>query len=112
MIHVERAEAAVGQNISLPCLLNDTLHTNVIQIEWRKKPSTKLVVHHAQIGPYYYRSDVVFLPENGDDNKLKGSYLQIFNTQVNDSGKYVCELTTYPHGSISRETLLEVKGKK
>ncbi|CAL8276726.1 unnamed protein product [Arctogadus glacialis] len=103
------AEAAVGQNISLPCILNDAFDTKILQIEWRKKPSSKLVVHLVDFGTHYFRHDVKFQTKMGDNNKLKGSYLQLFNTQVNDSGTYVCDLTTYPNGSISRETRLEVK---
>ncbi|CAL8276714.1 unnamed protein product [Arctogadus glacialis] len=108
VIHFSEAEAAVGQNISLPCILNDAFDTNIIQIEWRKKPSSKLVVHHVNFGTTY-RDDVKFQSKMGDNNKLKGSYLQLFQVQVNDSGTYVCDLTTYPGGSMSRETRLEVK---
>ncbi|CAL8276717.1 unnamed protein product [Arctogadus glacialis] len=103
------AEAAVGQNISLPCFLNDAFDTKILQIEWRKKPSSKLVVHLVDFGTHYFRHDVKFQTEMGDNNKLKGSYLQLFQVQVNDSGTYVCDLTTYTNGSISRETRLEVK---
>ena len=112
VIHFEKEEVAVGQNISLPCIFNDTFDVKISQIEWRKKPSLKLVVHHVKVGPHYFRNDVWLQTEVGDNDTLQGSYLQLFNTQVNDSGTYVCELITYPYGSMSRETQLEVKGKK
>ncbi|XP_030217790.1 T-cell surface protein tactile isoform X2 [Gadus morhua] len=109
VIHFEKEEVAVGQNISLPCIFNDTFDVKISQIEWRKKPSLKLVVHHVKVGPHYFRNDVWLQTEVGDNDTLQGSYLQLFNTQVNDSGTYVCELITYPYGSMSRETQLEVK---
>ncbi|CAL8400983.1 unnamed protein product [Boreogadus saida] len=108
VIHFEKEEVAVGQNISLPCIFNDTFDVKISQIEWRKKPSLKLVVYHVKNGPHYFRN-VSLQIEMGDNDALQGSYLQLFNTQVNDSGSYVCELTTYPYGSMSRETRLEVK---
>ncbi|XP_030217796.1 uncharacterized protein si:ch1073-15f19.2 isoform X6 [Gadus morhua] len=103
------AEAAVGQNISLPCILNDAFDTKILQIEWGKKSSSKLVVYNVDVGTHYFRHDVKFQTKMGDNNTLKGSYLQLFQVQVNDSGTYVCDLTTFPKGSISRETRLEVK---
>ncbi|XP_059912036.1 T-cell surface protein tactile [Gadus macrocephalus] len=109
VIHFEKEEVAAGQNISLPCIFNDTFDIKISQIEWRKKPSLKLVVHHVTNGPHYFRNDVWLQTEMGDNDTLQGSYLQLFNTQVNDSGTYVCELITYPYGSMSRETRLEVK---
>ncbi|CAL8363583.1 unnamed protein product [Lota lota] len=107
--HFETAEASVGQNISLPCIYNDTLEIKIAQIEWHMKLGAKLVVYLVQMGPHYFRGNLVFHPVMGDDNKLRGSYLELYHAQVNDNGTYVCELTTYPHGSISKETRLEVK---
>ena len=114
VIHVAEAEVAVGQNVSLPCIFNDTLDATISQMEWRLKPRIKLVVFHVTKGAYHnsHSLSLKFLTETGDANKLKGSYLQINNAQVNASGTYVCELVTYPHGSISRETRLRVRGKK
>ncbi|XP_056451058.1 T-cell surface protein tactile [Gadus chalcogrammus] len=108
VIHFEEEEVAVGQNISLPCIFNDTFDIKISQIEWLKKPSLKLVVHNVKNGPHYFRN-VSLQIEIADIDALQGSYLQLFNTQVNDSGTYVCDLTTYPNGSMSRETRLEVK---
>ncbi|KAG7259248.1 hypothetical protein CRUP_035921 [Coryphaenoides rupestris] len=60
------------------------------------------------IGSTIFHQDVELHPETDDHNKLLGSYLYLQHARVNNSGTYMCELTTYPQGTIGRTTHLNV----
>lgn len=101
-------EAVEGQDVALPCLLNST-NTQLGNIEWsrRRNETTRLVVYNAMFGLEYFWPDVSIQIENN----TMGSYLHLNQVTTRDSGTYVCELSTFPHGSIKRETVLIIRGK-
>lgn len=114
VLHDKMRQAAVGQSIRLPCIFNGTVEISISQIEWRRQnPDTRLVVHHKQFGTHSNNEtdqDVKCRAEMDDSGQLMGLYLYLGHVRVNDSGTYVCELTTYPFGSVSKQTHLIVKG--
>ncbi|KAM9348858.1 uncharacterized protein ABDE67_010899 [Symphorus nematophorus] len=46
------------------------------------------------------------------ENNMMGSHLELSEVTKWDSGVYICDLTTFPLGSIRRETVLEIKDVK
>lgn len=101
-------EAVEGQDVALPCLLDST-NLQLGNIEWsrRTNETTQLVVYNAMFGLEYFWPNVTIQTEN---NTL-GSYLHLNGVTRRDSGTYICELSTFPLGSIKRETVLNVRGK-
>lgn len=108
MFHHEKMEGVEGQDVALPCFLNST-NLQLGNIEWSKRRSetTRLVVYNAQYGLKYYWPNVTIWIENN----TMGSYLHLNQVTRWDSGTYVCELSTFPYGSIKRETVLKIRGK-
>lgn len=108
VFHYEEFEAVEGQDVALPCLLNHT-RLQLGNIEWskRRNKTTKLVVYNAMFGFKYFWPNVTIQIENN----TMGSYLHLNQVTRGDSGTYVCELSTFPLGSIKRETVLKIIGK-
>lgn len=108
VFHYKKKEAVEGQDVALPCLLNRT-NVQLGNIEWSKsgKETTKLVVYNAMYGYKYFWPNVTIQIEN---NTL-GAYLLLNGVTRWDSGTYVCELSTFPLGSIRTETVLKITGK-
>ncbi|KAM4620200.1 uncharacterized protein ACJ7VT_006903 isoform 2-T2 [Polymixia lowei] len=113
VFHDKTTEAAVGQNVSLPCIVENKPDLKIVQIEWRKRDGndTKLVVHSKGHGTHTFKPSIALQLKTNDSLEygLLGSYLQIHRVEKQDSGIYVCDITTYPLGSISTETELKVK---
>lgn len=107
VFHYKKMEAVEGQDVALPCLLNST-NLQLGNIEWSKsgKETTKLVVYNAMFGLEDFWPNVTIHIEN---NTL-GTYLLLNGVTRWDSGTYVCELSTFPQGSIRRETVLKIIG--
>ncbi|XP_074529115.1 uncharacterized protein LOC141792176 [Halichoeres trimaculatus] len=104
VFYQKKIEALVGQNVTLPCFVKNT-DVRIASVEWRKMPyETKLVLHSPRFGTHYFWPNVTIQTES----KSLGS-LQISRVSKWDSGVYVCDLATFPLGSIRRETQLEVK---
>ncbi|XP_059395458.1 titin isoform X2 [Carassius carassius] len=109
------AIAVEGQNISLQCILGDEHDITIIQLEWIKQRKDKemidqkIAVFHPGYPIYYLQSG--FLLEtvtSSKTGKLQGSILTLREVRVNDTGNYICEITSYPSGSIKRITKLQV----
>ncbi|XP_023122372.2 T-cell surface protein tactile [Amphiprion ocellaris] len=111
LLHADTVEAAVGQNITLPCIVKKPTDLKIVSTEWSKKTneSTKLALYSSGHGYHYFRPNVTILIKNNDANKLTGSCLHLPEVKKWDSGIYVCEMTTFPLGSIKTETELIVK---
>lgn len=45
-----------------------------------------------------------------DKEKLMGTSLVLKDVEAKDSGRYICDITTYPNGSIRKVTRLKVEG--
>ncbi|XP_066556023.1 carcinoembryonic antigen-related cell adhesion molecule 1 [Amia ocellicauda] len=103
--------ASVGQNVSIPCFTEENKNLNVAQIEWKKVESgkeVKLIVHNPSFSTIHYHN-VTFNPlMKGEPVKLYGGILQLFNVDHSDRGRYICDLTTFPFGSLNNITDLFV----
>ncbi|XP_056323411.1 T-cell surface protein tactile [Danio aesculapii] len=113
--HNVSATAVEGQNVSLQCIVGEEHAITIIQLEWSKLPianekiEQKIVVFHPQLEAKYFKNDsllkVVTSPNTG---KLLGSILTLYKVTVEDSGNYVCEITSFPNGSIKKRSKLQV----
>ncbi|XP_033996112.1 B-cell receptor CD22-like isoform X2 [Trematomus bernacchii] len=105
ILHYEKMEAVVGENVTLPCIIQSSPSLTITSVEWRKNKSrnTKLAVYT----PTYGLSQ--FWPNVTMQIVPNGSYLHLHSVETWDSGFYICEIATFPLGSISSETELEIK---
>ncbi|XP_075996379.1 uncharacterized protein LOC142990461 [Genypterus blacodes] len=105
-------EGEVGQNITLRCGVQNSTSSKLqfIQTEWSKKEggNSKLAVYHHSLGLQLFRPGVSLQTESQD--MMMGSYLHLHGLSRSDRGVYVCDITTFPLGSIRRETEVKVKG--
>ncbi|XP_028277189.1 T-cell surface protein tactile [Parambassis ranga] len=115
VIHYETMEAAVGQNITLPCIVKKHTDLKIVSIEWSKKKkekdneNIKLAVYSISHGHYYFWPNVTVLTEKNNANTLTGTRLHLPSMTKWDSGIYVCDITTFPLGSIRAETQLAIR---
>ncbi|XP_008276086.1 T-cell surface protein tactile isoform X2 [Stegastes partitus] len=111
LFHYEALEAVEGQNITLPCFVKNRTDAKIASIEWsiRKHGITKLALYSPGHGFHLFRPNVTIQLKNNDGKNLTGSYLHLPEVMKWDSGVYVCDLTTFPYGSIQSETVLTVK---
>lgn len=106
-------KAAVGQNISLPCVISNK-DSNIIQLQWHKegeKGTQKLVVFNPSYSPIYYANVKLELVKALNTTVLRGSILHLQEATETDSGVYVCDITTFPDGSTKNITKVQVTGK-
>lgn len=108
VFHYEKMEAVEGKDVTLPCTLQSRTDIKIVNIEWSKNKnnSTKLAVYNPSFGPHLFWSNVTIQFENNS-----GSYLHLSGVSKWDSGIYICDLTTFPLGTIRSETELKIKGK-
>uniref|UniRef100_UPI003AADC5BF uncharacterized protein isoform X1 n=1 Tax=Centroberyx gerrardi TaxID=166262 RepID=UPI003AADC5BF len=107
--HYETMEAVAGQNITLPCNVENKPGLNIVQIEW-KRENAKLVVHSQILGPHLFRPNVsIQIKKNDEADGMIGYNLHLQGVEKWDSGVYICDITTFPTGSIRREIELKVK---
>lgn len=119
LIHHNVSVTAVeGQNVSLPCYVGEENEITVIQLEWFKqqtgneKNDQKIVVFHPTMPEHYFQtSSHLKTMTSSKTGKLQGSILTLYKVTMKDSGNYICEITSYPNGSIKRTTKLQVTGK-
>ncbi|XP_042167462.1 mucin-5AC isoform X1 [Oncorhynchus tshawytscha] len=114
VFHRESVRAVEGQNITLPCLLEvkEGRKPVISQVEWRKKGELedhKLVVFNPSFGETLIWPNVA-LDVAWDKDKLMGTSLVLKDVEARDSGRYICDITTYPNGSIRKVTRLRVEG--
>ncbi|CAK6953914.1 T-cell surface protein tactile [Scomber scombrus] len=111
LFHNETVEAVVGQNISLPCIVKNIAKVKVVNTEWSKRENEikKLALYTPGFGVYRFRSNVSIQPVYNDAKTFTGTYLQLFEVEKENSGIYVCDVTTFPFGSIRAETQLKIK---
>lgn len=108
VFHYKKMEAVEGQDVALPCILKST-NLQLGNVEWskRRNETTKLVVYNAMYGSQYFWPNITIQIENN----TMGTYLHLKRVTRWDSGTYICELSTFPQGSIKRETVLKIRGK-
>ncbi|XP_031176284.1 T-cell surface protein tactile isoform X2 [Sander lucioperca] len=107
VFHYEKMEAVVGQNVTLPCTVKGSPDLKIVSIEWRKNKNedTKLVLYSEKFGINRFWPNVTMQIEN----ESMGSHLHLFRVAKWDSGFYICDITSFPLGTIRRETELEIK---
>nr|XP_046267283.1 T-cell surface protein tactile [Scatophagus argus] len=107
MFYHEKMEATVGQDIALPCTVKSSTDLKIVSIEWSKNRNrtTKLALYSPVHGHHKFWPNVSIQVEQ---NSL-GSYLNLLGVTKTDSDIYICEITTFPLGSIRRETELKIK---
>ncbi|XP_076606826.1 uncharacterized protein LOC143332880 [Chaetodon auriga] len=107
VIYEEKMEAIVGQNVTLPCIIEGRADLQIVSIEWRKNrnANTKLALYSSRFGIRLFWPNVTIQIEN----RSIGSYLHLSGVTKWDSDTYICDLTTFPLGSIRRETELKIK---
>ncbi|XP_036824078.1 mucin-5AC [Oncorhynchus mykiss] len=116
VFHRESVRAVEGQNITLPCLLEvkEGRKPVISQVEWRKKGELedhKLVVFNPSFGETLVWPNVALdVAWDKDKEKLMGTSLVLKDVEARDSGRYICDITTYPNGSIRKVTRLKVEG--
>ena len=98
-----------GQDVVLPCTVNGRSDLKLVSIEWSKNINeiTKMAVYSPSYGMHLFWPNVSIQIEM----KTLGSNLHLPEVSKWDSGVYICEIATFPLGSIRRETQLEIKGK-
>uniref|UniRef100_A0A8C2Z7T0 Ig-like domain-containing protein n=1 Tax=Cyclopterus lumpus TaxID=8103 RepID=A0A8C2Z7T0_CYCLU len=106
-LQYERMEAVVGQNVTLLCTIKKSPDLKIVSIEWRKNKheSTKLALYNPDKGLVLFWPNVTMQV----DNTSMCSSLQLYGVTTQDSGIYVCDMASFPLGSIWRETVLEIK---
>ncbi|KAG7234691.1 hypothetical protein INR49_004095, partial [Caranx melampygus] len=106
--HSETMEAEVGQNITLPCIMDSIPHLKIVNIEWRKK-NTKLALYNPVHGAYRFWPNITIEAATNTEKELMGSYLHLPVVNEWDRGIYICDITAFPYGSVRRETELKIK---
>ncbi|XP_045895241.1 uncharacterized protein si:ch1073-15f19.2 isoform X2 [Micropterus dolomieu] len=105
VFHIEKMEAVVGQTVTLPCIVKNSTNLQIVSIEWSKNKinNAKLAVFSKGFGTH------LFWPNVTIQSLSMGSYLHLSNVAKWDSGIYICDLTSFPRGSIRSETELKIK---
>ncbi|XP_017345553.1 poliovirus receptor [Ictalurus punctatus] len=109
--HKTEVNATVGQNISLPCIMSKE-HPTIIQLQWHKegeKEEQKLVVFNPSYSVLYYANHKLELVNETNTTELRGSILLLQEVTEKDSGNYVCDIASFPAGSIKTVTKVQVK---
>lgn len=111
MAHYETTEAAVGQNVTLLCTVKHHPRLRIVSIEWRKNMigNPKLALFSQGHGVHLFWPNVTIDIEKNHANKSTGSYLHLLEVKKWDGGIYICDVATFPFGSIRRETELKIK---
>lgn len=106
----EKMEALAGQDVTLPCAveINNSIHISMI--EWSKKGNKKkkLALYSLGFEKKQFSPNVTLVV----DENTTASHLRLHGVTKQDSGVYVCSLSTFPLGSIRGETHLKVRGKR
>ncbi|KAK3549545.1 hypothetical protein QTP86_003950 [Hemibagrus guttatus] len=111
--HKTEVNAAVGQNISLPCILSKK-DSKIIQLQWHKQGNQgeqKLVVFNPVFSTLYHANVTLELVNDTNTAELRGSILHLQEATEKDSGDYVCDITSFPDGSTKNFTKLQVTVK-
>ncbi|XP_036975435.1 nectin-3-like protein [Acanthopagrus latus] len=107
VFHYKKMEAVVGQDVVLPCTVNGRSDLKLVSIEWSKNINefTKLAVYSLSFGVYLFWPNISMQIED----KTLGSNLHLPEVSKWDSGVYICDIITFPLGTIRRETQLEIQ---
>lgn len=89
-------------------------HPKIIQLQWHKEGEEgeqKLVVFNPTYSTLYYVNVTLELVKETNTMELQGSILHLQEVTEKDSGGYVCDIASFPDGSIKTFTKVQVIGK-
>lgn len=109
VIHHEKLEVEVGQNVTLPCIINMTDGLHMVNIEWSRNKANKIKL--ALCSPGLGKKEFVDNVRIETENNHMASYLHLYGVTEQNSDVYICDLTVFPMGSFRSETQLRIKGK-
>ncbi|KAF3840775.1 hypothetical protein F7725_006637 [Dissostichus mawsoni] len=91
ILHYEKMEAVVGENVTLPCIIQDSPSLTIVSVEWKKNKSgnTKLAVYAPTHGLRQLWPNVTM------QNVPYGSYLHLHSVETWDSGFYIVKLRLF-----------------
>lgn len=109
VFHYAEMEAVVGQDVTIPCTVKNGTNLQIVSIEWRKNrnENIKLALYNSRFGLRLFWKNVTV---QIDKNSM-GSSLHLHGVTKWNNDSYICDLTTFPFGSIRRQTELKIKGK-
>ncbi|KAF5898234.1 T-cell surface protein tactile-like, partial [Clarias magur] len=108
--HETEVNATVGQNISLPCIMPEK-HSKIVQLQWHKEGKQghqKLVIFNPTILTYYHANVTLKLVPETNTTDIRGSILHLQQVTEEDSGEYVCDIASFPDGSIKTSTKVQI----
>lgn len=115
MSHSKVIEATVGQNVSLPFNITYQSDLKLVHVEWTRNSEeneiTKLAVYSPTYGLHPYWNNVSMQIETSDSEKLITFHLILHAVKKWYSGIYICDISTFPLGSIRRQVVLQIKGE-
>ncbi|XP_069313351.1 poliovirus receptor isoform X2 [Eulemur rufifrons] len=106
----------LGGNVTLPChlqLLNPSVQ--VTQVTWMRRqlaeqPSSVAVYHPAR-SPWYFDPERVAFAAAKSRSELRNASLVVTQLHIEDEANYTCQFATFPHGSRSASTWLNVRAR-
>ncbi|KAF5898235.1 T-cell surface protein tactile-like, partial [Clarias magur] len=108
--HEKGVNATVGQNISLPCIMPEK-HSKIVQLQWHKEGKQgqkKLVIFNPTISTYFYANVTLKLVPETNTTDIRGSILHLQQVTEEDSGEYICDIASFPDGSIKTSTKVQI----
>lgn len=107
VFHYEKMEAVEGQNVTIPCVVKSSSDLKIVSIEWRRnrEKNIKLAVYSSSFGVNLVWPNVTIQIESTS----MGSYLHLYGVSKWDSDIYICDIASFPVGSIQTETELQIK---
>uniref|UniRef100_A0A3B3ZX59 Ig-like domain-containing protein n=1 Tax=Periophthalmus magnuspinnatus TaxID=409849 RepID=A0A3B3ZX59_9GOBI len=103
--------ALVGQNVSLPCFLENISGITIVSAEW-KNSFSKLALYVSNYGHKMFSPNVTLKTIYKDNNTLLGTRLELQNISKKDAGTYTCDISAFPTGSHQGQTKLSIKGEE
>ncbi|XP_033834995.1 T-cell surface protein tactile [Periophthalmus magnuspinnatus] len=110
VFHYKTKEALVGQNVSLPCFLENISGITIVSAEW-KNSFSKLALYVSNYGHKMFSPNVTLKTIYKDNNTLLGTRLELQNISKKDAGTYTCDISAFPTGSHQGQTKLSIKDK-
>ncbi|XP_060764218.1 T-cell surface protein tactile [Neoarius graeffei] len=108
--HKTEVKATVGQNLSLPCIMEKD-HLKIIQLQWLKKGEQgeeKVVLFNPNFSAIYNMNVTLELVKETSTKDLRGSILHLQEVTEKDGGDYICDIASFPDGSIKSFTKVQV----
>lgn len=89
-------------------------HLKIIQLQWLKKGEQgeeKVVLFNPNFSAIYNMNVTLELVKETSTKDLRGSILHLQEVTEKDGGDYICDIASFPDGSIKSFTKVQVIGK-